>query len=52
MKHYEVWGWDTFAYEDYFCGSYSTRKEAEEYIKKHEIEIAEYQDEGLRDRYT
>lgn len=35
MRYYEVWGWDTFAGEEYFCGRYNTRKEAvKELLKK------------------
>ena len=35
-KRYEVWGYDTFAGEDYLCGTYSTRNEAQQMFRKME----------------
>jgi hypothetical protein len=32
-KKYEVWGYDTYASESYFCGSYDTLKEAKRVMK-------------------
>ena len=26
--NYEVWGWDTFSSESYFCGRFDTKEEA------------------------
>ena len=35
-KQYEVWGYDTFSGEDYLCGTYSTRNEAQQMLRKME----------------
>lgn len=52
MKYYEVWGWDTFAGEDYFCGRYTTRQAAENERRKKEKDVAKTQDEEIRDTYS
>lgn len=52
MKYYEVWGWDTFAGEDYFCGRYLTRQEAVEALLQKEKEVEKTQDEEIRDTYS
>lgn len=52
MKYYEVWGWDTFAGEEYFCGRYNTRQEAVKELSKKEKEVKKTQDEGIRDTYS
>lgn len=33
-KRYEVWGHDTFAYEDYFCRGFNRKSDALAYIKQ------------------
>lgn len=48
---YELWGWDTFSGESYFCGRYETRAEAEAEKAKEEEETWKHQSEGLRDSY-
>lgn len=48
---YELWGWDIFSSESYFCGRFETRAEAEAEKTKEEAEIWEHQSEGLRDSY-
>ena len=52
MKYYEVWGQDTFAGEDYFCGRYLTRQEAVEALLQKEKEVEKTQDEEIRDTYS
>lgn len=34
MIYYEVWGWDTFSSESYFCGRFISRKAAEADVNK------------------
>jgi hypothetical protein len=51
MKHYEVWGRDTFAGEDYCCGRFETRAEAEKMLAEQEAEVAGSQPEDLRDTF-
>ncbi len=48
---YELWGWDTFSSESYFCGRFETRAEAEAEQAMEEAETWKYQSEGLRDSY-
>ncbi len=52
MKYYEVWGWDTFAGEDYFCGRYTSYEEAERVIRKKEKEVESTQDKELQDVFS
>lgn len=52
MRYYEVWGWDTFAGEEYFCGRYNTRKEAVKELLKKEKGVEKTQDESIRDTYS
>ena len=52
MKYYEVWGWDTFAGEDYFCGRYLTRQEAIEALRQQERKVEKTQDKEIRDTYS
>ncbi len=52
MKYYEVWGWDTFAHEDYCCGRFETRAEAEKVLAEQEAEVASSQPEDLRDTFS
>ena len=49
---YEVWGWDTFSNEEYFCGSFKSLKEAEAEVKRCEKRVAKSQDESLRDTFS
>lgn len=51
MVQYEVWGRDTFACEDYLCGSYTNRETAERICAENEREAAKYQDAALRDNF-
>ena len=51
MTYYEVWGYDTFAHEDYLCGRYNTYAEAQRVMRKHEAEVKKSQDEDLRDTF-
>lgn len=48
---YELWGWDTFSSESYFCGRFETRTEAEAEKTREEEETWKHQSEGLRDSY-
>lgn len=48
---WRVVGWDTFAREDYFIGSYPTRELAEAAAREAERRVA-YQDEALRDQIS
>lgn len=48
---YELWGWDTFSSESYFCGRFETRAEAEAEVAREEEETWKHQSEGLRDSY-
>lgn len=48
---YELWGWDTFSSESYFCGRYETQAEAEAEKAREEEETWRHQSEGLRDSY-
>ncbi len=52
MRYYEVWGWDTFAGIDYFCGRYMTRKEAVEELLTQKKEAEETQDKEIRDTFS
>lgn len=52
MIYYEVWGWDTFAGEEYFCGRYTSRELAESVCKKKREDVAKTQDKGLRDTFS
>lgn len=49
-KKYEVWGYDTFAGEDYLCGTYNTRSEAQRMMRKMERKVLN-QDASLRDTF-
>lgn len=49
-KKYEVWGYDTFAGEDYLCGTYNTRSEAQRMMRKMERKVLS-QDVSLRDTF-
>lgn len=51
MTHYEVWGWDTFSGEDYFCGRFPSREAAEAECKRNE-EKAQTQSKELRDTFS
>lgn len=48
---YELWGWDTFSGESYFCGRFESREEAEIEKAREEKEVLKHQSEGLRDSY-
>ena len=48
---YELWGWDTFSGESYFCGRFESREEAEIEKAREEKETLKLQSEGLRDSY-
>jgi len=50
-KKYEVWGYDTFAREDYLCGTYSTRSEAQQMMRKMERGV-QGQPSSLRDSFS
>lgn len=50
-KRYEVWGYDTFSHEDYLCGTYRTRSEAQQMMRKMERRVQE-QDALLRDSFS
>lgn len=50
-KKYEVWGYDTFAREDYLCGTYSTRREAQQMMRKMERRV-QGQPSSLRDSFS
>ena len=50
-KKYEVWGYDTFAREDYLCGTYSTRREAQQVMRKMECRV-QGQPSSLRDSFS
>ena len=52
MIYYEVWGYDTFAHEDYSCGRYTTYREAEKVLKEQEADVEKTQDEALRDTFS
>ena len=49
-KRYEVWGYDTFAGEDYLCGTYGTRSEAQQMLRKMERRV-QSQPASLRDTF-
>ena len=49
-KQYEVWGYDTFSGEDYLCGTYSTRNEAQQMLRKMECRALS-QPVSLRDTF-
>ncbi len=49
-KKYEVWGYDTFAGEDYLCGTYNTRSEAQRMMRKMEHRV-QSQPALLRDTF-
>lgn len=51
MTYYEVWGYDTFAGEDYLCGRFTSYAAAQKALRKHETEVKKSQDEELRDTY-
>lgn len=51
MTYYEVWGYDTFAHEDYLCGRYNTYVEAQRVMRKHEAEVRKSQNADLRDTF-
>ena len=50
-KKYEVWGYDTFARENYLCGTYSTRREAQQMMRKMERRV-QGQSSSLRDSFS
>lgn len=52
MTYYEVWGYDTFACEEYSCGRYSSLSEAQRVLNKHKASVAKTQDEALRDTFS
>lgn len=52
MTYYEVWGYDTFASESYFCGRYSSQSEAQKVLNRHEVKVAKSQDAALRDTFS
>jgi len=49
-KKWRVYGYDTFAGEDYFIGAFLSETEAQECAKKQEKILEQTQDESLRDR--
>ncbi len=52
MKYYyEVWGTDTFAGEDYLCGTFTSPEEANLLCRNQQYKVAKTQDEGLRDTF-
>lgn len=51
MIYYEVWGTDTFALEDYFCGRYTSREKAYQACEENEKKVSEFQDADLRDTF-
>lgn len=52
MTYYEVWGYDTFAGEEYSCGRYSSQSEAQRVLNKHEASVVKTQDKALRDTFS
>lgn len=50
-KKYEVWGYDTFAHEDYLCGTYNTRSEAQRMMQKMARRV-QGQNASLRDTFS
>lgn len=52
MIYYKVWGYDTFANEDYSCGQYTTYEEAEKVLKEKEANVEKTQDEVLRGTFS
>ena len=50
-KKYEVWGYDTFSREDYLCGTYNTRREAQQMMRKMECRV-QGQSPSLRDSFS
>lgn len=52
MIYYEVWGWDTFSNESYFCGRFTSRKEAEKKCRQCEKEVRRTQSADLRDTFS
>lgn len=51
MTYYEVWGYDTFAREDYLCGRFTSYAAAQKALRKHETEVKKSQDEELQDTF-
>lgn len=51
LKKYEVWGYDTFSGEDYLCGTYSTRKEAQQMLRNM-VRRVQGQPPSLRDTFA
>ena len=50
-KKYEVWGYDTFAHEDYLCGTYKTRYEADN-MMRNMVRKVQRQSHSLRDSFS
>lgn len=50
-KKYEVWGYDTFANEDYLCGTYNTSSEARRMMQKM-VRRVQGQNASLRDTFS
>lgn len=51
MTYFEVWGYDTFAREDYLCGRFTSYAAAKKELRKLGAEVKNLQDVGLQDTF-